>query len=571
MRDIAEYAAQEWDVIVIGGGATGAGVLRDLAMRGLKPLLLEQRDLAHGTSSRFHGLLHSGARYAVSDAEAARECIAENRILRAIGRHCVENTEGLFVLTPEDREADPNFEERWFDACTMCGIEAEPIPVEQALQIEPNLSPDILAAYRVPDAAVDGFRLVWQNVLSARRHGAAFRTYTEVRGIAHKGGHVVGVEAADVRTGESAVIPCRFVVNAAGSWAGELARMAGLDHISIRPDRGALIAFNHRFSGRVVNRLHKASDGDIFVPHGSITILGTTSRKAERPDDFEPTTEEVLRLLDIGRKVFPRIDSYRILRAFVGTRPLYAPPETAGGDGGRGVSRNFVVLDHEKDGLAGMLTICGGKLTTYRVMAERAADLACAKLGVNAICRTAEEALVSEISPELHKRAAACFPPQGLELAISRLGDLLEATVQRMESDPWKKALLCECELVTFAEFEQIAQEPTSHSLNDIRRRTRMGMGTCQGAFCSVRGIGALAALRTAKGETATQADQGDQPASTDNATDDYADPSALLRRFQQERWHGIRPALWGGALREAELTRSIYGATLNIDGGDCE
>ncbi len=566
MRDITEYTAQEWDVVVIGGGATGAGVLRDLAMRGLKPLLLEQRDLAHGTSSRFHGLLHSGARYAVSDAEAAKECIAENRILRAIGRHCVENTEGLFVLTPEDREADPTFEERWVDACARCDIEAEPIPVEQALQIEPNLSPDILAAYRVPDAAVDGFRLVWQNVLSARRHGAAFRTYTEVRGIVREGGHVVGVEAADAHTGERAVIPCRFVVNATGSWAGNLARMAGLDHINIRPDRGALIAFNHRFSGRVVNRLHKASDGDIFVPHGSITILGTTSRKTDRPDDFEPTTEEVLRLLDIGRKVFPRIDSYRILRAFVGTRPLYAPPEAGGGEG-RGVSRNFVVLDHERDGLAGMLTICGGKLTTYRVMAERTVDLVCAKLGVNAVCRTAEEALVPEISPELHKRAAACFPPQGLELAISRLGDLLEATVQRMERDPWKKALLCECELVTFAEFEQIAQESTSHSLNDIRRRTRMGMGTCQGAFCSVRGIGALAALRAAEDNASPQTDRGNQP----DPADDYTDPAVLLRRFQQERWHGIRPALWGGALREAELTRSIYGATLNIDGGDCE
>ena len=381
-----------------------------------------------------------------------------------------------------------------------------------------------------------------------------------------EGGHVVGVEAADAHTGERAVIPCRFVVNATGSWAGNLARMAGLDHINIRPDRGALIAFNHRFSGRVVNRLHKASDGDIFVPHGSITILGTTSRKTDRPDDFEPTTEEVLRLLDIGRKVFPRIDSYRILRAFVGTRPLYAPPEAGGGEG-RGVSRNFVVLDHERDGLAGMLTICGGKLTTYRVMAERTVDLVCAKLGVNAVCRTAEEALVPEISPELHKRAAACFPPQGLELAISRLGDLLEATVQRMERDPWKKALLCECELVTFAEFEQIAQESTSHSLNDIRRRTRMGMGTCQGAFCSVRGIGALAALRAAEDNASPQTDRGNQP----DPADDYTDPAVLLRRFQQERWHGIRPALWGGALREAELTRSIYGATLNIDGGDCE
>lgn len=94
-----------------------------------------------------------------------------------------------------------------------------------------------------------------------------------------------------------------------------------------------------------------------------------------------------------------------------------------------------------------------------------------------------------------------------------------------------------------------------------------MGMGTCQGAFCSVRGIGALAALRAAEDNASPQTDRGNQP----DPADDYTDPAVLLRRFQQERWHGIRPALWGGALREAELTRSIYGATLNIDGGDCE
>lgn len=91
-------------VVVIGGGATGTGILRDLAMRGIKAVLLEQRDLAYGTSSRFHGLLHSGGRYAVKDPESARECIEENRILRRIGRYCVEETEGFFVRLPEDDE-----------------------------------------------------------------------------------------------------------------------------------------------------------------------------------------------------------------------------------------------------------------------------------------------------------------------------------------------------------------------------------------------------------------------------------------------------------------------------------
>lgn len=95
------------------------------------------------------------------------------------------------------------------------------------------------------------------------------------------------------------------------------------------------------------------------MPHGSITILGTTSKKTDKPDDTVPDTAEVHDLLDIGRVLFPEIDSYRILRTFAGTRPLYTADPSAEG---RGASRNFVVLDHEKEGLKGMATICGGKL-----------------------------------------------------------------------------------------------------------------------------------------------------------------------------------------------------------------
>jgi glycerol-3-phosphate dehydrogenase len=97
-------------VVIIGGGSTGVGILRDLSMRGVDTILIEQDDLGYWTSSRFHGLLHSGGRYAVKDKEAAIECIKENTILRRIGKHCVEATESLFVRAPEDSE---EFEQEW--------------------------------------------------------------------------------------------------------------------------------------------------------------------------------------------------------------------------------------------------------------------------------------------------------------------------------------------------------------------------------------------------------------------------------------------------------------------------
>ncbi len=260
-------------VVVIGGGATGVGVLRDLSMRGVAAVLVEARDLAYGTSSRFHGLLHSGGRYAVKDPVSARECIAENAVLRKIARYCVEDTEGFFVRLPED---DAAFEDVWLKACREAGIAAAEISPREALRLEPDLSDKIAAVYRVPDAAVDGFRLCWQNAVSARRYGGRIQTYTEVTGIEQTDGRVSGVRTRHTLTGQTGSIACDFVVSAAGSWVGQIAGLAGIS-VDVRPDRGTLIAFNHRFTSRVINRLRLPADGDIFVPHGSVTILGTTS------------------------------------------------------------------------------------------------------------------------------------------------------------------------------------------------------------------------------------------------------------------------------------------------------
>src|SRR4030042_623743 len=109
----------ETEILVIGGGSTGSGVLRDLVMRGFKATLVERGDLATGTTGRYHGLLHSGGRYAVKDPHAAKECIEENRILRRIMPHCIEDTGGFFTLTPHD---DPSYAESYIQGCHKAGI-----------------------------------------------------------------------------------------------------------------------------------------------------------------------------------------------------------------------------------------------------------------------------------------------------------------------------------------------------------------------------------------------------------------------------------------------------------------
>ncbi|MDR1488960.1 MAG: anaerobic glycerol-3-phosphate dehydrogenase subunit B [Desulfovibrio sp.] len=559
-------------VVVIGGGATGTGTARDLSMRGIPCVLLEQGDLCAGASSRFHGLLHSGARYAVGDPEAARECISENRILRHIAAGCIEKTEGWFTLCAQD---DPAYAPLWLAACANCGIDAQEIAPAQAFKLEPNLSRDIKAVYRVPDSAVDGFRMVRHNAASARLRGAQIYPYTRVTGIITEQGKIAGVLAQNRADGKTIRIECEYLVNASGAWAGQVASLAGVT-LGVSPDRGLLLAFNHRFTDRVINRLRKSQDGDIFVPHGNIAIFGTTSVPVDNPDDTGVETQEALRLLEEGEAVFPRLRDYRILRAFAGTRPLYSPDAASG----RSATRNFVILDHEPDGLKGMATVTGGKFTSFRLMAEKICDLAAKRLGVGVPCRTAQEPLVPEPSKRLLRRAGKVFPLAGADPALARLGLDLEKAVAVAESSPWKKILLCECEMVTQAEFETAAagiaeqyakaevppkegespspRQTTNASpaekahafhaltaLNDLRRRTRMGMGTCQGNFCALRAGAALA----------------------ESGVLHTLEPQKMLREFLEERWRGIRPLLWGRQLREVELERGIYMASLNIDG----
>ncbi|EDZ27212.1 anaerobic glycerol-3-phosphate dehydrogenase subunit A [Salmonella enterica] len=217
--------SQASDVIIIGGGATGAGIARDCALRGLRVVLVERHDIATGATGRNHGLLHSGARYAVTDAESARECISENQILKRIARHCVEPTDGLFITLPED---DLAFQATFIRACEAAGIRAEAIDPQQARIIEPSVNPALIGAVKVPDGTVDPFRLTAANMLDAREHGAIVLTAHEVTGLIREGATVCGVHVRNHLTGETQTLHAPVVVNAAGIWGQRIAEYADL-------------------------------------------------------------------------------------------------------------------------------------------------------------------------------------------------------------------------------------------------------------------------------------------------------------------------------------------------------
>src|SRR5215831_15885795 len=164
-------------VLIVGGGATGGGLAHDLALRGLRVTLLERGELTSGTSGRHHGLLHSGARYAVGDREAGVECIRENMILKRIAPGTFECNDGLFVAVCDE---DLEFLEPLVDGCTDAGIPVQRLTAAEALRLEPNLNPELKAAVRVPDATVDPMRLILRFLATARHSGADIRPYMEV-------------------------------------------------------------------------------------------------------------------------------------------------------------------------------------------------------------------------------------------------------------------------------------------------------------------------------------------------------------------------------------------------------
>ncbi len=381
-------------VCVIGGGGPGAALAYDLALRGLAVVLLEKGELTSGTTGRHHGQLHSGARYALGDRAIARECYEETLVLRRIVPEAIEYNGGFFIaLSEEEAELAPVF----VAACLEAGIPAREVPAARALELEPAMSPRVRRAVWVPDGTFDAFRLPLAFFAAAKALGARVRPWTEVLGLEVSGGRVVAARVVD-RSADpfrEERVEADYFVSATGAWAGRVGALAGLD-IPITPAPGALLAVRGRVVDRVVSRLRPAGDGDILVPQRGLSIIGSTQRVADDPEAIQPTREEARFLRGAGAELVPAFGDEAGAAPFHAVWAAARPLAGRSSDDGRSISRDFAALDHEaRDGLAGIATIIGGKATVLRAMAEKAADLVCAKLGVAAPCSTADYALPS--------------------------------------------------------------------------------------------------------------------------------------------------------------------------------
>ena len=531
-------------VLIIGGGITGTAIARDLALRGVPGVLVEASHLNAGASGANHGVLHSGARYITSDPESSRECVAENALLKKVAPHCIENTGGLYVAVKED---DEHYLADFHHLCQKCGVPCQPVDTREACEMEPILAKDIIAAYRTEDSSIDPFRVSLENMAQAVQLGYRYLPYTRAVGFDIGGKQIQRVTVENVLSGTQQIIEAEQVINAAGAWVGEIAALAGAA-IEILYSKGSLLVTHARLARHLLLRLRPPSDGDVLCPGGTVSILGPSSVRLDSPHNTRPTVAEVQHIIDQGLPIIPALKDTRFIRAYAGVRPLIAKKRAQGSgkdaSDDRMISRGFDLIDHAAEGVDNFLTVAGGKLSIFRLMAEKAANQICERLRVDAPCRTRVEPLPATQGLKWTEPGAS--PKIWFEsLALHNNGAL-----ENREPEPPEAGdtLLCECEMVSQKALESIMAdvggEKGKNLLHNIGARSRIGKGACQGTWCGLR----LTAALYDQGQF--QDDQG----------------IADLKHFIGSRWKGQQPVLFGEQLKQAQLAESIYCGMFDLE-----
>jgi glycerol-3-phosphate dehydrogenase len=384
--DLDAAAAAPVDLLVIGGGITGAGIARDAAMRGIRTCLVDAADFGHGTSSRSSRLIHGGLRYLEHGwLGLVFEASRERRILLHIAPHLVRPLPFVFPVHAGSRVGRARLAAGlWlYDLLSLFrNVRRHRMLSRRTLQgMEPRLrGHDLVGGAVYYDAWCDDARLVLANVRSARRHGAMAASYAPVTALEKAGGRVRGAVVHDAIEGRRITVHAHVTVNATGPWTDAVRQ---LDEASaaplLRPTKGVHVAVPRRRVGNTgALTLTSPLDGRVMfvLPWGDVTMIGTTDTDyAAAADAVGPSEEDVTYLLRSTNAFFPdaRLGSDDVLAAWAGLRPLLK-------DGGAGptaeVSREHRIVEST----SGLLTVAGGKLTTYRSMAAELVDAVATKL-----------------------------------------------------------------------------------------------------------------------------------------------------------------------------------------------
>jgi glycerol-3-phosphate dehydrogenase len=492
------------DAVVVGGGMAGAGVARDLALRGASVALFEKGDFASGTSSKSSKLVHGGLRYLeLFDFALVRESLSEKKTLERLAPHLVRPLPFLVPIYPGGRRGLITVRiGLWlYDLLTPgAGPERSRImPAVEALSLEPALRAEDLkgAGYYFDDLLLYPERLCLENVLSAVRHGARAHNYCEVEAVAWESDGACAVTVRDLLTGHVATVRATALVNATGPWADRFRELAGVAAGGpvVRTTKG-IHCLLPRMTDRAVY-LATRDDRMIFViPWREFSLVGTTDTDFDGdPDRVWATQGEVEYLLAAVREVLPdpRVDLSQVRYTYAGVRPL---SRDSAGSASR-VSRQHRVIPEGPGGR--VLTITGTKLTCFRSLAEsvgrrvlallgrrpeRAAASARLTLdGLDEDVAMVEGRVALDVSGDL---ASTGLERETLEHLVETYGRGYGRILDLGRKLPDGFERLCPTAHPIVAQLHHAVAEEMAVSLQDVLlRRTGLGHGPCQGVDCA--------------------------------------------------------------------------------------
>jgi glycerol-3-phosphate dehydrogenase len=529
------------DLLVIGGGVNGAGAFRDAALRGIRCAVVEKEDWGAGTTGASSGMIHGGARYLLDQPKVTRLSCRDSGRIQRIVPHLLFRIPFLFPV-PSDKKAaklllagmDGFFEAYDRYQPLKRGLRHERLTRDQALALEPGLRPDIAGAITFDEWGIDTQRLCWLNVRSGIEAGGKAFPHVRVASIERAGEDGWRVRGRGTLDGAAWEATARCLLNAAGPWGPAVAGLAGAE-VRLRPSKGVHLVLDRRVTNFSITA--GALDGrSIFLePWQNVTLLGTTDDDYfGDPDDVRVTNDDVEYLRESIASVYPSIRDCRLIDTWVGVRPTLHEYGKYEDD----LTREHAVIDHggEAEPKPGLFTLTGGKLASYRAMAQDAIDAVARRLGNDASCRTADEALPGGDAPadEAALAERTGLPRQAVRRIAYRHGSLAAAVLAPCETHPSWRRPVCRCEPVTEAEIRWAAREEGAVTLGDVMRRTRLGTGPCGGIRCA---FPAALVLADALGASASWAREE-------------------TRRFLELRYRSRRPIADGAQFRMEAIVR---------------
>jgi glycerol-3-phosphate dehydrogenase len=549
-----------YDAVVVGGGVNGVGIARDLALRGVSCLLLEKKDFGAGTSSASSGMIHGGPRYLLHDKDVTRLACLDSGYIQKIAPHLLFRIPFLYPVYKEPGQTRLQAllmlegVEAFFEAYDRFvplknGRPHTRLTPEEALRLEPSLPADgLVGAVTFDEWGIDVPRLCIANAVDAVEHGASALNHAEATGVEIENNVFRALRFRDVLTGEERRVTANILINATGPWSPRFAAMAGLD-VKLRGGKGVHIVLDRRLFN--VALATRAIDGrEIFIlPYENTSVIGTTDDDYFGDlDDQRATEDEIKYLLEGVATIFPAVREARMTHSYSGVRPTLHRRKVYEDN----LSREHEILDHEeRDGVSGIISLIGGKLASYRIMAEETADLACAKLGRSEKSATHARPLPGgDRVPDVEALSETSgLDPYAVSRLVYRHGSRAERIIDSIRADRNLGALVCSCEPVTAAEIRHVVEHEMARTLSDVRMRTRLSSGPCQATNCLIAAGALLAELKS----------EGRVEVDSNGIAEDAS-------RFLKEWWWNRAAVLDGEQFKQEELFQAIHFCNNGLD-----